>query len=240
MLNWYDEPPELLRQAVAGAATIADRLVAADGAFELFPGGKAQSPDEQWGAIENETAEQGLGLTFLPSRLWPGQVSKRTATLRAAVKDSDWVMVVDADWKISGNRFEIRRELATMQAGGVEQVLVRFIQPANPDRPLEQSTANVWHLNEMGQLKLYPFIYRVLRGMAYEQWHWMLAGNREDGTRVGMFGGAQLYPQARTAMLGAEHLFEHRCMFRDTEQIERIGRFIRERDARTAAGAPER
>jgi hypothetical protein len=170
-------------------------------------------------------------------RIWPGQVAKRDAVLKRAAKGSDWVFVVDADWRITGDRKEIRKELAYLHEMGYEEVTVGFRQPANPNRTESENAANIWHITETGLDRRMAFIYRVMPGLRYEVNHWSLSADGPDGSRIGFFGGHGLhngsgyYTDAKTGYLQAEHLFEHLCLFRELKQVLRNRDFIAKRDA---------
>jgi hypothetical protein len=227
MLAWFDEPTELLHDAVTSAAVIADRIVVADGAYDLVPDRSDESDPDQWYAIEEAADDAGLECKFLPSALWTGQVEKRNALLQAAAPDSDWVMPLDADWRLTGDRDAIRAELADTDA---EQFTVAFHEPHNPDRPLAETASHQWHAEYAGQTKREPLLFRALDDMRLEQTHWFYSGVRPDGTRVGLSGGARLYPEAVTRDLAAPLLIEHRCLFRDDKQIVRNRFFCEARD----------
>ena len=107
VLNWYDEPPWCLVELVASlAAAGADSLVAVDGAYALFPNGRAQSPGEQAQAIL--AAGQGAGLEValhVPRDVWWGnEIEKRTFAFdlghHIADDFEDWLWIVDADERI--------------------------------------------------------------------------------------------------------------------------------------------
>jgi hypothetical protein len=78
-------------------------LVAVDGAYELFPSGRARSGAEQHRAI-SETCE-GLGISstiYAPQTVWTGnEVEKRSFLFKLvlAVADGpqDWFVIIDAD-----------------------------------------------------------------------------------------------------------------------------------------------
>ncbi len=236
MLCWYDEPVDLLRQAVRGVSVFADRIVAADGAYEFVADKKPRSPAEQKFAIADEAHNHGLEAEFLPPGIWPGQVAKRDAVLQHAKQDSDWVMVLDADWRITGDREPIRDALEQYPAEGAEQVTVNFVQPVNPDRPLEDASANIWHQLEVNQWRRWPLIYRVMPMMHYDREHWALYCVNDAGEKVGLWGGEgnHGYGMAQTANLRAPHLVEHMCLFREEKQLNRNRDYINLRDAEVA------
>lgn len=243
MLPWFDEPTGLLRECVAGAAVFADRLVAADGAYELVPDKRAQSPPSQKRAIREAAQKAGMKVEFLRPQVWKGQVAKRDAILQTAKQGSQWVMTLDADWLITGEPDPIRAELDALYAAGYEQVNVEFATPNNPDVPLAETAANIWHEQQADTFQQLPFIYRSLPKMHYIANHWSIVGWTEDERPIGLFGGAAGYPTyqgggvygpAKTAVLQEEHLFEHRCLFRERKQIERNRDYIIERDNEVA------
>lgn len=236
MLCWFDEPPELLRQAIKGAAVLADRVVAADGAYELVEDKAPKSPFEQKRAIIEACAEHDLRLMFLPPRIYAGQVEKRSVVIAEAAKGSDWVFPLDADWLITGDREAIRAELRELHANGYQQVAVDFLQPDNPEREPSEKFANIWHEQQTGQFQQLPLIYRSMPVMRYQWQHWAIYSEDADGYPIGMWGGVALprCGQAKTAWLQSEHLFEHLSLFRERKQIERNRYYIEKRDLEVA------
>lgn len=237
MLCWFDEPEELLHRCVTSAAAIADRVVAADGAYELVDDRAPTSPTSQRRAIERAAAAAGLALDFLPARLWDGQVQKRDALLRASTADcgpDDFVLPLDADWVLHGDRQAVRAEL---EAATAEQFRVQITQPRNGDR---DDYPHPWHRSRDGKTWRQELIFRVLGEMRLERLHWWYSGVRADGTRVGMSGGSELYPRATLASLKADFLIEHRCMFRERKQLERNRVYCERRDAERELTGAER
>lgn len=233
MLSWFDEPPALLRQAVRGAAIICDRIVAADGAYYLVPDKASTSPPAQRRAIRETAKECGMQVEFLKPQIWAGQVAKRSAVLQVAKNDSDWVMSLDADWKISGDREAIREELDLAHRNGYEQISVDFFTPDDPSRPLEEKAANEWHVRQLGTMQQLAFIYRTMPKMEYHKNHWSIFCEDEEGRKVGLFGAYNYpysYRRAKSGYLHAPHLFEHLCLFHEKKQIERNSRYILKRD----------
>lgn len=107
VLIWYDEPTWALVELTASlAAAGCDALVAVDGAYALYPNGRAQSPGEQAQALL--AAAQGAGMEIslhLPREVWWGnEIEKRTFAFEAAHGIAkgwdDWLWIVDADDRI--------------------------------------------------------------------------------------------------------------------------------------------
>src|SRR5262249_40678789 len=103
-LSWYDEPAWALAELVASTARFgADALVAVDGAYMLYPDGRAQSPAEQSQAIL--ATAQGAGMEVVlhcPQEPWAGnEIEKRTKSLALAEEiaepGEDWIWICDGD-----------------------------------------------------------------------------------------------------------------------------------------------
>ena len=85
MLAWYDEDPEILYRAVRSLDAVADRVVAADGRWNYYPGDRIQSPADQYIAIHQAAGDAGIE-SYISQTVstWKGQVDKRNHLLRLA------------------------------------------------------------------------------------------------------------------------------------------------------------
>lgn len=102
LLSWYDEHPDWLADAIAAIAIVTDHLVAVDGAYGLYPGGRPWSSQDQADAIRDITAGLGLGLTLHhPQTTWAGNEVEKRATMFALAEafttEEDWYLVIDGD-----------------------------------------------------------------------------------------------------------------------------------------------
>lgn len=100
VLCWYDEQPSMLAACAAGFARVCDTIVAVDGAYALYPGGRARSHPVQAEAILAACETQGAACVVHRPRdvFYGNEVEKRNLSLRlAAAFQPDWVMVIDAD-----------------------------------------------------------------------------------------------------------------------------------------------
>lgn len=107
-LSWYDESPTWLTACVASAARLCDHVVALDGAYGLFPGGRPSSGPEQSAAIRLAAEAAGIGCTIhVPSEVWRGNEVHKRGHLFAlaqlvAEPEEDWFLVIDADEILAG------------------------------------------------------------------------------------------------------------------------------------------
>jgi len=210
-LIWYDESPEDLAACVRGVAEIADAIVAVDGAYRRYPDAEVSSPPEQAEAIRETANTVGIEAdVVIPSRLWAGQIEKRTFTLTRA-SGADWIAVVDTDWIVHADRDATRTELARTTA---DVVAVPFYTP-----PAGEMFATGWHRKEAGRRTWQPHFFRPLPGIRVEGKHYQVSA-RKDGQWVWMRHAPTkarvVLPMAR---LASEYVIEHRSLFRDERHI---------------------
>ena len=165
------------------------------------------SPRTQKQAIIETAERNGLEVEFLPPQIWDGQVTKRDAVLQAALPGSDWVMVLDADWKIHGERDEIRAELEAFLAEGIDQVAVNFIQPDDPTRGWDEKAANEWHIRQTNSgSRWHSSIGRIRRCTTARTTGACYAIDK-DGRKIGLFGATGTWgheqPKTGDAPVGA-------------------------------------
>lgn len=217
MLAWYDEQPDTLHRAIASLDGLADALVAADGAWDLWPNAKMTSPPEQHEAIRDAAGSIGLYLQTIPARPWTGQVEKRDMILHNAAFNSDWVMPLDADWELTGDREAARHELEHTSQDAIN---VSFYTPINPDIDLDMVAATSWHKHLAGNTMTEPLIFRALPDIRVEQHHWIYTGLNANRERVALWGNTGQYPQAEAHTLKAPMRIVHHCFFRDQHKID--------------------
>ena len=101
LLSYYDEP--WLKQHVKSLRLAGvSKLVAVDGAYALFPGGKARSPVSNHRDLERACEKTGIELVHhVPDDVWGGnEVEKRTFLFELAERHTtpdDWYFVADGD-----------------------------------------------------------------------------------------------------------------------------------------------
>lgn len=102
LLSWFEEHEGALAACVASLGGAVDHVVAVDGAYALYPGGRAKSGAHQAEAIRETARALKMGCTiFEPQTVWRGnEVEKRSYMFRLAetlTTEDDWYMVIDAD-----------------------------------------------------------------------------------------------------------------------------------------------
>lgn len=221
-LIWWNERPEDLERCVRGMATIADRLVAVDGAYARYPDATVRSPKAQENAIRRTAEKVGIDAeVIIPDELWVGQVAKRSYALAEASKDSDWVAVTDTDWVITGDRDKARAEL---EATAYDVVTVPFYTP-----PGDGEIASGWHIAIRDSMVYLPHLFRSLPEMAVERYHWHFSA-KKGNHHVWLWG---LPSQGRAVLphykLEAPYLINHMTLSRTEKQVRASRAFINDR-----------
>lgn len=138
MLNWFAEDPDWLYKGITSLAKVpVDVVVAADGAYMLYPDGEPSSAPEQRQAISDACGE--IGATWdicTPTQLWAGgEVEKRTHLFRMAEQHAtpheDWYLVWDAD-EVLGRANDIKPRL---QATDLDCADLTAIERPGPEAP---------------------------------------------------------------------------------------------------------
>lgn len=229
-LCWYDEDIPTLERCVRALAGIADRLVALDGAYARFPGAKVASPPEQAAAISRVAAEVGIECMVLtPSRLWRGQVEKRTFLMSTAAINSDWIAVVDADHvMVTPDGLAVRDTLAETP----QDVLVYdvdFYTPENPEAEIAQIASWFWHSGMAKRTLPIAHFFRALPGMRVERFHWWVSGIHE-GRRVWLWGGDSTNQQAKRMDFPVPYRVDHFCLHRDEQHVLANRAYLNDRE----------
>lgn len=232
LLAWYDESASWLSAAVSGMARVCDEIVAVDGAYSLYPGGRARSLPDQSEAILAACEAAGAGCTIhRPRDVFYGQeVAKRNLLLSlAAPLEPDWVAVFDADMHVmQAYPDTVRRDLEETDCDvATYTILDGADMLADPDRadlatrvPLDTE----WTTRFRG-------IYRWLPGLEYGPTHFSVSGFRAGG-RVWL-RGATVEDIAPACNLGKGLVVHHRRQKRALVRNQAADAYGR---ARTAAG----
>lgn len=216
MLVFWDEPAPVLYEWAKSIGQLADRIVAADGPFALYPHDDVRSSDVALAALGDGAKDSGTELYLLEGREWDGQVAKRDAVIKAC-EPTDWVFWSDADERISTcDRQAVLDALA--QDNGVDSYCIYRTTPANPDARWEPDS---FPGEREGQTTILPRIFRYLEHMAVVQAHWCYVGFKGDHALC-YWGQADGYLMAKQADIPSEHLhFEHLQTWRSDQYRER-------------------
>lgn len=236
-LAWFDEPLELLDECVRHLPVMADRLVAVDGAYSRYPGAKIASPRNQAAQIRETAKDVGLDVEIhTPTKLWAGQVEKRSFLIQQAGKGSDWFVPADADHIWHGVRYTIRHELENLDPV-YDTVSADMFTPMNYEQPIEETAAGEWHVGIADKYVHQEWIFRSLPDLRVERRHWWYSARRGSG-RVWLMGGPQ-GPTVKVHRLQAPFLVEHKCLHRQQKQVVRNRVFCEDRVAIVAETAQE-
>ena len=215
-LSWWDELPEDLDACVRGVASVADRIVAVDGAYRRYPGAKARSHDSQVAAIRDAAAASDIECLILQNdRTWTGEIEKRSTMMAVAAIATDWVVVIDADHVVSAVRKDVRSELAQTPADTIE---VPLTTPLEKGRTLKDSSATNWHARQNAGQEWIPLVFRALPGLTVERRHWWYSGYK-NGRKMWLGGGDGALPDVPHAKMMSTYSVEHRCLYRSPERI---------------------
>ena len=211
-LLWFDEPVDMLAEAVRSVGGFADRIVAVDGGYARYPGGTASSPPEQADAIRTAAREAGLDCrVVVPDRVWAGQIEKRSAMYAIAIEGSDWLMSLSADDLAVGDPASVREQLA---ATGYDAMDVAFYTP-----PGTAQASTLWAENLIGSTERIAYFFRALPGFRCEDRHWHYSAMKGE-QRVWLYGppGGR-YPVAEHGAIDGDFQIVHRTMSRQPKQI---------------------
>ena len=147
LMSFYDETDEMLRESIMSLEGLCDALVAVDGAYALYPGGKPSSGGHE--AIRAACEDAGLELELhVPDTVWLGnECEKREFMFRLGEKHtepSDWFFIVDGDFVVGdfSDKQGARRKLSE----------------------ITQDVASVT-LDEQTGIVLHPLFFRAIRGI---------------------------------------------------------------------------
>jgi hypothetical protein len=145
LLSWYDEDPVWLEKAIRSLTKgDIDGVIACDGAYELFPDGRPQSPPDQAETIQRICDELGMGCHIhTPSVLWSGEVEKRTHMFRmldeVATPNVDWCVIWDAD-QILHKADNLKARLEQTDRDAADMAVIETPDPAVRGKPCHPGT----------------------------------------------------------------------------------------------------
>lgn len=215
LLSWYDERPEDLTAMVDGLARAPiTHLVALDGAYRLYPGGKPHSPTSNYTALETACRTHGIGLSIhTPDTTWHGNETQKRTTLfhlgETHTTERDWFLIIDGDEVILNAPNDLTLQLAATPLDVAE---VTFIEP-----------------NLQGKLDTFPIpiLFRAIRGI-------QVVGNHYTYKTP---DGRNLWGNAQRTRLAARHPLPqltvlHTTSLRAAQRKQAARTYYRTRDAK--------
>jgi hypothetical protein len=192
LLAWYQENPEWLREAIRSFAPSIDHLVAVDGAYAHFPGGRPASAPGEHKAIVQECKRQGIGCTLeVPCGTWETEMAKRTRLFQlgeTACGPDDWYLIIDGDERLHTLPDDFRTRLA---ATSLDVAEVAFYEP-HPNAPSKSFPLRI--------------VFRASRGLTVKGNHWTFV--TADGRKL--WGHGRQEPALNVHDLVVEHLTHFR------------------------------
>jgi hypothetical protein len=229
LLSFYDESPLWLTATVASLAGVVDRVVACDGAYQLYPQARASSPVEQHQALVETAAACRIPLTLhIPTDPWAGnEVEKRNATVQlaraAGCQDGWWLMVVDADMVVTSASGGLHAALDGTYEDVAEVSVVHRDDPHQNEQVAQAARTGMWQTRST---QPYRLLYRSTDSLRYEGSHYIV--RNDNGFLWGNSSSQDLLPAADVTM---ELEFDHRSRLRDLERRTQQKAYYRVRDA---------
>jgi hypothetical protein len=226
ILSFYDESAIWLAATVASLAGVVDHLVAVDGAYALFPDGRAASPVEQRLALVETAAAARIPLTLhVPAAPWAGnEVEKRNATVELARQvgiDGWWWFVIDGDMRVArhGN---LRAALAATDLDVAQYALEELCDPLGNPATERAARDGLWQKRTAQPLR---GIYRADRSLRFEGAHYVV---RTDNGYL--WGRSDVHDLVEAADVTLDLAVEHRNRLRDYERAQQSRAYYRLRD----------
>lgn len=202
LLSWYDESPAWLATAVAGMARFCDVIVAVDGAYALYPGGRPRSRPDQAEAVTIACEAAGVGLVLhQPSEVFAGnEVEKRNLTLQLArpflEPGVDWVCAFDADYHVERVDPDIVRwELGRTDCNVASYTIldgVDVLAGGMARYAAKHDVSTEWTFRTRD-------LFRWTDDLRYERAHYVVRGTYPDVGDVFIKGPEMMLPNERAA-----------------------------------------
>ena len=214
-LVFWDEPATVLYDWAKSIGQLADRIVAADGPFALYPHDTEQSSPVALAALHDGAKDSDTELLLLAGQEWEGQVAKRNAVAQASAP-TDWIFWSDADERITTCNLDAIHQ--ALEDTAAEAIHTYRTVPHNPDARWDVDS---FPAEREGQTTLLPRIFRYYDGINVVKTHWCWTGNR-NGTPIYYWCMADGHHAARIGELDLDTLhFSHLQTWRSDEYRER-------------------
>jgi hypothetical protein len=229
LLSWYDESPSWLASAVASFAPYLDHLIAIDGAYAAYPGGRPRSELGQAETILRTADAAGLGVTIVEPRdvFYGNEVEKRSLLFRYGLVEAtpyeDWFVVFDGDEVLSKAPADLRTRLAYIREDAAEVTL--WSRENWGEVVPDVASAIPLPGESRGSLRMF---FRALPNLRVHGRHDVYVGER-DGEETILWGPDPIGPTPAANLLDVE--VEHRSTKRDAARRNAAADYYRTRDA---------
>ncbi len=218
---WYDESSSWIGTAIASLGRFCDHIVALDGAYALYPGGKARSHPHQAEVILHTAEAAGVACTLVqPSEVWWGnEVEKRNkafSIVSAFATHDDWLCIYDADYHAlqcqpDSIRYELENTDCLVAEYGITDT-EDWLSNGAQSLAVETKIQTQWVSKTRD---LYRWNPTLTVGPAHGDYS--IAG--EDGERLWLRGPYELAPAHDiSGFLTVHHRTKHRAMVRRESQ----------------------
>jgi len=207
LCSWYDEKPSHLAGLVASLSGVADHIVAVDGAYALYPRGRAHSPSGQADTIRETARSLGIGCTIHePQITWQGQeVEKRNFMFHLAERmttNDDWYLILDGDSLVTQVGYSLRDVLAQTEHDVAEVTMWRYREHFEPhERPFVTDAIEETPFRSM---------FRAIRGLSVvgRHYHYLTPDGRF------LWGDGNVTPALSLPAMRLQHRNEARDLWR--------------------------
>ena len=229
LLSWYDEAPSWLAATITSFAPHVDYLVAVDGAYGSYPGGRPKSDPAQAETILRTCDAAGIGVTIhQPQTVFMGnEVDKRSLMFSIAATHADpfedWYWVIDGDEVLTKAPNDLRTRLQYVQRHAAEVTLWTRDNWSDtaPD------VAHVMPLPGESRSSM-RMLFRAMPNMRVMGRHDVYVADDKDGEPVLMWGPHDLNPVDAENLLDVQ--VEHRSTKRDAARRAASYEYYRVRD----------
>lgn len=239
LLSWYNESPHWLSTCVASLSKIGvDHVVALDGAYALFPNGRARSDLAEVEAIHMAADAISIGCTIeQPRTVWYGnEQEKRTRLFELGASlctpGEDWFFVLDADEVVNTGSERVRDQLEATTAHAAQANLEQWWGDVQADSKKAEIARMFEHPSIFGHLQ--TRFFRVLHNMRCDTTHYTYVGEWEGveyALRSDKAGERLGYTKPETISVSDRVSVLHRDPMRDASRKKLKHEYYERRDA---------
>lgn len=238
LLCYYAESPTWLAACVTSMGRFCDHVVAVDGAYALYPGGRPSSGAPSHDAVMKAAEAAGLGVTHhVPAAVFTdNEVEKRNLAFRlgatVATPNDDWFFILDADEVVVHHGATILDELARTP---LDVAGASMIERVDWHRTPEIEAVGRAGFAPSRSLNHSRRFYRAIPGLRCIGNHYTFVAER-DGRLMRLRAAEHM---GHEPVLNLDVEIEHRSNQRDVERDRAKKTLYAMRDATGAETTPE-